>query len=111
MLIAGGGGAASWAYDSQSDFDSVFAAYSSWSQTACDDAPGSSPGPSSQSSEGPDRSKSPSLVTLYPTLGYQAIMQEMSPTVLGKFIWQLKRNGILMPEPGAYNDTYLLHIK
>ncbi|KAJ8393511.1 hypothetical protein AAFF_G00059840 [Aldrovandia affinis] len=46
------------------------------------------PGPSSQSCVGPDRATSSSLVSLYPALGYRAIMQEMSPTAFGLTDWE-----------------------
>lgn len=41
-------------------------------------------GPSNQACVGPDRPTSSSLVSLYPALGYRAIMQEMSPTAFGE---------------------------
>ncbi|XP_016411698.1 OTU domain-containing protein 5-A-like [Sinocyclocheilus rhinocerous] len=46
------------------------------------------PGPSNQACVGPDRPTSSSLVSLYPALGYRAIMQEMSPTALGLTDWE-----------------------
>ncbi|XP_029103469.1 OTU domain-containing protein 5-A-like isoform X2 [Scleropages formosus] len=46
------------------------------------------PGPSSQFSVGQDRTTSSPLVSLYPTLGYRAIMQEMSPTAFGLTDWE-----------------------
>uniref|UniRef100_A0A8C1PV93 ubiquitinyl hydrolase 1 n=2 Tax=Cyprinus carpio TaxID=7962 RepID=A0A8C1PV93_CYPCA len=46
------------------------------------------PGPSNQSCVGPDRPTSSSLVSLYPALGYRAIMQEMSPTAFGLTDWE-----------------------
>ncbi|XP_057212560.1 OTU domain-containing protein 5-A isoform X1 [Triplophysa rosa] len=46
------------------------------------------PGPSSQACVGPDRPTSSSLVSLYPALGYRAIMQEMSPTAFGLTDWE-----------------------
>ncbi|TRY72833.1 hypothetical protein DNTS_009527 [Danionella cerebrum] len=45
------------------------------------------PGPSTQACVGPDRPTSSSLVSLYPALGYRAIMQEMSPTAFGLTDW------------------------
>lgn len=41
-------------------------------------------GPSNQACVGADRPTSSSLVSLYPALGYRAIMQDMSPTAFGK---------------------------
>lgn len=41
-------------------------------------------GPSNQACVGPDRPTSSSLVSLYPALGYRAIMHEMSPTAFGE---------------------------
>ncbi|XP_023693370.1 OTU domain-containing protein 5-A-like isoform X1 [Paramormyrops kingsleyae] len=67
------------------------------------------PGPSNQSSEGPDRSKSPSLVTLYPTLGYQALMKEMSPTVFGLTDWE--DDAILASVLAASQQEYLDSMK
>ncbi|XP_051509471.1 OTU domain-containing protein 5-A-like isoform X2 [Myxocyprinus asiaticus] len=46
------------------------------------------PGPSNQACVGPDRPTSSSLVSLYPALGYRAIMQEMSPTAFGLTDWE-----------------------
>ncbi|XP_051964734.1 OTU domain-containing protein 5-A isoform X1 [Xyrauchen texanus] len=46
------------------------------------------PGPSNQACVGPDRPTSSSLVSLYPTRGYRAIMQEMSPTAFGLTDWE-----------------------
>ncbi|XP_030632863.1 OTU domain-containing protein 5b isoform X2 [Chanos chanos] len=46
------------------------------------------PGPSNQCYVGQDRSSSSSLVSLYPSLGYHAIMQEMSPTAFGMTDWE-----------------------
>uniref|UniRef100_A0AAY4C6S3 ubiquitinyl hydrolase 1 n=1 Tax=Denticeps clupeoides TaxID=299321 RepID=A0AAY4C6S3_9TELE len=46
------------------------------------------PGPSNQGCAGPDRPTSSSLVSLYPALGYRAIMQEMSPTAFGLTDWE-----------------------
>ncbi|XP_035377809.1 OTU domain-containing protein 5-A isoform X3 [Electrophorus electricus] len=46
------------------------------------------PGPSNQACVGPDRATSSSLVSLYPALGYRAIMQDMSPTAFGLTDWE-----------------------
>ncbi|XP_017575921.1 OTU domain-containing protein 5-A [Pygocentrus nattereri] len=46
------------------------------------------PGPSNQACVGPDRPTSSSLVSLYPALGYRAIMQDMSPTAFGLTDWE-----------------------
>ncbi|XP_065126348.1 OTU domain-containing protein 5-A isoform X2 [Paramisgurnus dabryanus] len=46
------------------------------------------PGPSNQACVGPDRPTSSSLVSLYPALGYRAIMHEMSPTAFGLTDWE-----------------------
>ncbi|KAG7332696.1 hypothetical protein KOW79_004530 [Hemibagrus wyckioides] len=46
------------------------------------------PGPSNQACVGADRPTSSSLVSLYPALGYRAIMQDMSPTAFGLTDWE-----------------------
>uniref|UniRef100_A0A3B4E3F8 ubiquitinyl hydrolase 1 n=1 Tax=Pygocentrus nattereri TaxID=42514 RepID=A0A3B4E3F8_PYGNA len=46
------------------------------------------PGPSGQACIAQDRSPPSSLVSLYPSLGYRTIMQEMSPTAFGLTDWE-----------------------
>ncbi|XP_026858815.2 OTU domain-containing protein 5b [Electrophorus electricus] len=46
------------------------------------------PGPSSQTFVAQDRSPPSSLVSLYPSLGYRTIMQEISPTAFGLTDWE-----------------------
>lgn len=57
---------------------------STWVFRNNNNVPSRRSGPSNQACVGPDRPTSSSLVSLYPALGYRAIMQEMSPTAFGE---------------------------